>query len=207
DKLAYNGYFYNFTKVEIGKKYWRCNKRGCTSILKTNMTNELVELPVHKHVRDEAKYYRTLLKDKIKQRALHSDESNRNVVLNVLKDNLDLKIPLDLKDCNDFVSKERKINNFTISKDYDIPPELQVAVENKQFLFYDSGIKDKDRVIIFTTEENLRYIEHSSILICDGTFKTCPTCFDQLFTVQCKLNDMFFTFDVLLYEEQAGGLL
>lgn len=191
DKIAYEGFFYNFTHIEIGKKFWRCNKRGCTSILKTNMLNELVDLPVHKHLRDETKYFKTLLKQKMKYRALSSEESNRNVVLNVLKENLDSKIPLNLKDCNDFVHKERKNHNFTVLEGYDIPPELQVTVENKKFLFYDSGIKDENRVLIFTTEENIRYIEHSTILLCDGTFKTCPTSFDQLFTIQCKLRDMF----------------
>ncbi|KAF9763061.1 hypothetical protein NGRA_1539 [Nosema granulosis] len=91
DKMAYNGYFYNYTHTNMGIKYWRCNNRGCTSILKTNIRNELRDNGMHNHLTDKVKYYRTLLKQKMKTRALSSTESNRNVVLEVLKENVDVK--------------------------------------------------------------------------------------------------------------------
>lgn len=127
----------------------------------------------------------------MKDRSLSSVESNRNVVLEVLKENLDVKIPLDLKYMNDYVNKERRINNYTVVKDYDIPSELQVTVEKKQFLLYDSGIKDKNRVLIFSTEANIRHIKLSKVLICGGTFKAAPAGFEQLFTIQGRIRDMY----------------
>ncbi|KAF9762418.1 hypothetical protein NGRA_2028 [Nosema granulosis] len=107
----------------------------------------------------------------MKTRALSSTESNRNVVLEVLKENVDAKIPLNLKYFNTYVNKEPRNNNYTISKDCDISLELQVTVENKQFLLYDSGLKDKNREFIFSTEESIRHISLEKVLLCDGTFK------------------------------------
>ncbi|KAF9763390.1 hypothetical protein NGRA_1292 [Nosema granulosis] len=100
----------------------------------------------------------------MKKRALSSDESNRNVVLNVLKENLSIKVPLNLKKLNDYVHKERKTNNFTVTNNYDIPVELQETVGGKQFLMYDSALKDADRVVIFLTVENLKHVCTTKIM-------------------------------------------
>ncbi|KAG0423913.1 hypothetical protein DMUE_6119, partial [Dictyocoela muelleri] len=92
---------------------------------------------------------------------------------------------------NDLVTITRKNHNYTTIKDYDIPSELQKTNDDKQFLFFDSGMNDENRVIIFTTDSNLVHLENSQILICDGTFKSAPSSFEQIFTLQCKLRDMF----------------
>ncbi|KAF9761877.1 hypothetical protein NGRA_2360 [Nosema granulosis] len=134
EKIAYKGYFYNYTHTEIGIKVWRCNRRGCKSAMKTSLDNFLIDVEIHEHLKDDVKYFRTLLKEKMKKRALSSDESNRNVVLSVLKENLSIKVPPDLKKLNDYVHKERKTSNFTVTNNYDIPVELQETVGGKQFL-------------------------------------------------------------------------
>ncbi|KAF9763779.1 hypothetical protein NGRA_1045 [Nosema granulosis] len=177
----------------MGIKYWSCNKRGRTSILKTNIRNELRDNGMHNHLTDEVKYYRTLLKQKMKTRALSSTESNRNVVLEVLKENVDAKMPLDLKYLNTYVNKDPRNNNYTISKDCDISSELKVIVENNQFLLYDSGLKNKNSVFVFSTEENIRHISLEKVLLCDGTFKTPPPSgFEQIFTIEIKIRICFF---------------
>ncbi|KAG0434938.1 hypothetical protein DMUE_4967, partial [Dictyocoela muelleri] len=52
-------------------------------------------------------------------------------------------------------------------------------------------MNDENRVLIFTTEVNITHLEHSEVLICDGTFKSAPSCFEQIFTIQCRLRDMY----------------
>ncbi|KAG0437612.1 hypothetical protein DMUE_3596 [Dictyocoela muelleri] len=191
EKIAFESYFYNYTHTNLEIMYWRCNKRGCTSILKTNVANELIVLSVHNHLKDEIKYFRTMLKQKMSDRALSSNESSRNVVLGVLKDNQDMKVPVNIRKLNSFVGCVRRCNNFFIEKDYDIPVELQVSNNNKRFLLFDSGLKDENRVLIFSTDENIIHLVNSKILICDGTFKTSPSCFEQIFTLQVKLRGIY----------------
>ena len=42
---------------------------------------------------------------------------------------------------------------------------------------------DRDRILLFTTIANIRCLQQSSFWIMDGTFKTVPTLFRQLYTI------------------------
>ncbi|KAG0422861.1 hypothetical protein DMUE_6175, partial [Dictyocoela muelleri] len=87
------------------------------------------------------------------------------------------------------VNRIRKNNNLTITNFYDIPKELQITTRGKKFLFFDSGMEDPNRIIVFTTEENLEHFIFSKIVVCDGTFKSSPSNFEQLFTIQCIVRN------------------
>ena len=58
-----------------------------------------------------------------------------------------------------------------------IPVELQVTEKGDQFLAYDSGPDEEDRVLIFATETNLDLLETSQEWHADGTFKVSPNFF------------------------------
>jgi hypothetical protein len=184
NKIAYDGYLYNFKKINISKKTWRCNKRGCSSLLKNKLYSELIEVGTHNHIKDDIKYNRVLIKHKIKTRSIASSETPRQVVLNVLKKNKEVVIPLDLKKLNNVVNNERKDYNLLLKK---VMIYLQITNENKNFLQYDSGTKDENRILIFKTDDNLKYLLYSRVLVCDGTFKSAPTNFEQLFIIQEKI--------------------
>ena len=52
----------------------------------------------------------------------------------------------------ELVKATRKKNNLTFNKDYDILGELQKTSKNKEFLYYDFGMMDENRIVIFTTD-------------------------------------------------------
>ena len=52
----------------------------------------------------------------------------------------------------------------------------------KEFLIYDS-VPGSDRILMFGTEENKHILTISSIWMADGTFKTVPSLFAQLYTI------------------------
>ena len=79
----------------------------------------------------------------------------------------------------------RRKNNYTFNIYNDIPIELAVPKKDKEFLFFDSGMKDDDKIVVFTKEENLEHFINCKTVICDGTFKSSPSNFEQLFTLQC----------------------
>lgn len=79
----------------------------------------------------------------------------------------------------------------------ELPPPLPTTLENliipdddryrttaggSQFLLYDSG-PGNNRIIIFATEQNLRMLAQSRHWFADGTFKTAPPLFEQLYTI------------------------
>ena len=53
---------------------------------------------------------------------------------------------------------------------------------------YDSGSDDPDRFLLFTTEENLDILEVNTVWHADGTFKSCPSLFYQVYTVHAVMN-------------------
>jgi hypothetical protein len=52
----------------------------------------------------------------------------------------------------------------------------------EQFLIFDSGAS-QDRILLFSTENNLKLMDRSTNWLVDGTFKTVPSLFYQLFTI------------------------
>lgn len=49
-----------------------------------------------------------------------------------------------------------------------------------------------ERIIIFTTEENLMHLAHNGEWIRDGTFAVAPKNFEQLFKMQSRNNSKTF---------------
>jgi hypothetical protein len=49
-------------------------------------------------------------------------------------------------------------NNFTYGDEYDIPIEITTTFKGELFLHFDSGLDDVSRILIFTTDENLRHL-------------------------------------------------
>lgn len=68
-------------------------------------------------------------------------------------------------------------------EDLNIPQEYRMTLSGQQFLLYDSGSADSSRFLIFSTRRNLELLEFQKHWYCDGTFKTAPALFVQLFTI------------------------
>ncbi len=66
--------------------------------------------------------------------------------------------------------------------------ELQQTLRGENFLAFDSGSDDPDRFLLFTTEENLDILEVNTVWHADGTFKSCPSLFYQIYTVHAVMN-------------------
>lgn len=71
-----------------------------------------------------------------------------------------------------------------------IPDRYQVTLSDETFLIYDSAAGDaplldreEARVLVFATRRNLELLANSEAWYLDGTFKTAPTIFTQIFTI------------------------
>ncbi|GBC08554.1 hypothetical protein RclHR1_08200006 [Rhizophagus clarus] len=70
-----------------------------------------------------------------------------------------------------------------------IPENMKKTLDGSNFLIRDSTI-GCDRILNFTTVENLKQLEISPFWIMDGIFKTVPTIFKQLYTIHgCVGNE------------------
>ncbi|XP_077297552.1 aminopeptidase N-like [Arctopsyche grandis] len=70
--------------------------------------------------------------------------------------------------------------------DIDVPTEYQITGSTttpEQFLFWDSGSGSEERILMFTTRKNLEFLKSCQSILMDGTFKTAPPLFTQLYSI------------------------
>ncbi|XP_064632829.1 uncharacterized protein LOC135491100 [Lineus longissimus] len=65
----------------------------------------------------------------------------------------------------------------------EIPRHYQLTSDNNQFLQFDSGVGDWNRILLFASGNGLDMLHNSPHWAADGTFKTVPEIFFQLYTV------------------------
>lgn len=76
-------------------------------------------------------------------------------------------------------------------EDLIIPERYSVTVSGTKFLLKDINItrtKQNDHILIFSTNANLNYLRSSNEIYADGTLKTVPTLFYQLYSIHGSLN-------------------
>ena len=64
---------------------------------------------------------------------------------------------------------------------------MQKTLNGSNFLIKDLIIND-DRILVFTTIADIMHLSQSSFWIMDGTFKTVPTIFKQLYTIHGQVG-------------------
>jgi hypothetical protein len=85
------------------------------------------------------------------------------------------------------IQRLRKVSSAAPSnpeslEDLVIPASYQKSIANEDFLLFDSGSAN-DRILLFSTQENLRALHQSDHWYADGTFKCAPSLFTQLFSI------------------------
>ncbi|CAG8745632.1 3892_t:CDS:2, partial [Dentiscutata heterogama] len=63
-----------------------------------------------------------------------------------------------------------------------IPENMKTILNGLEFLISDSVV-GQGRILVFTTVDNVRHLSRSRFWLMDGTFKTVPTFFRQLYTI------------------------
>ncbi|CAF1133551.1 unnamed protein product [Rotaria sp. Silwood1] len=75
---------------------------------------------------------------------------------------------------------------------FDIPDSYHTTASGEKFLFCDTFIGRKKRMLLFGSPKQLELLFDSSIVLMDGTFSSTPPYFDQTFTLHCLKFDCRF---------------
>ncbi|KFD46117.1 hypothetical protein M514_13012 [Trichuris suis] len=195
--LHYKGYCYHFHSFTQDRRsrYWLCAERKvCNPHCTTNQDLENITI-IHDGTRDHqhnAGVEGQVRKTVNSLKRLAQDEPNatpsqilRRTVTGVHVQEVLLMLPKrnSLKRIVNRVQNRNRPPNPKSMRGIDLPLQYTVTKRGEPFLMHDSGSEDEERIVIFSTEENVAYLSASSTLFCDGTFKTAATQFTQLFTV------------------------
>ena len=86
--------------------------------------------------------------------------------------------------------RKRAGNPILVPQDrfFDIPPECQQTAASEAFLLHDTGNGD-DRMLVFATKEIIQLLAESQSWFMDGTLKTSPELFFQVYNIHsCTAN-------------------
>lgn len=66
----------------------------------------------------------------------------------------------------------------------EFPPDLCKTSNGENFLMFDSGVYDDNkRIVIFSSKTSLDFLATCETIHMDGTFKSCPQLFSQLYVI------------------------
>ena len=128
------------------------------------------------------------MKTRIKRKAIDSQDSSRIVgeSLQTISEGVAAELP-KLDSLKRSIQRQRvrhlaaPVQPATLEH-LNLPEEYQKTSKGEQFLLYDSG-SDTQRILIFGTERNLEMLKLSRIWLADGTFKTAPSLFTQVYVI------------------------
>lgn len=103
--------------------------------------------------------------------------------------------------CNQLYFVESTLNqsrrsitpNLPTSIDFDIPLKYKKTINGERYLLADRVQRCEgevvQRVIVFSTDEQLRTLFTSQHVMMDGTFHSCPRDFEQIYSIHAITND------------------
>ncbi|XP_055309109.1 uncharacterized protein LOC129572999, partial [Sitodiplosis mosellana] len=203
--IFYDGYKYRFDKVHNGTEYYFCDTartKGCSQRLHKPIDNDdprhFILKGSHIHSGDARKVNKKKVMTKLKDLSKNTKDTIRQVISKSIYDTskaTKAKLPTE-KLMAQMVSRYRRgsgvLKNPQNLSELVLEGEYAQTVNKKPFLLHDSmamvppeeieeGVRD--RVLIFTTSENLKFLSLCDEYFMDGTFSVTPPLFSQLYTL------------------------
>lgn len=198
-QLCIDGFIFSRNKTTGEKSYWECANRkhqkdtsACRAKAVTSGSNEtikLINITEHNHAPMAEAAHVKKARAEIKRMA----QSTKNKPCQILQQqhasqgdtSLDIAPSMPTKNAlRKVISRVRDTGRpepKTVAE-IDVPEDLRQTISGKKFLQRDIDVGD-DKVLIFTTDEDLRNMEKCAYWMADGTFKTAPKVFMQLFSI------------------------
>ena len=201
--LKIDGFLFVKDKQVDTKINWKCNKFAsyCKSRAITK-DGEVIKVPrEHNHSGDAVNAEVRSFMNRVKSNAKETRDSPQYVVstaASLLSESAAQSLPAISPIKRHFHNVRQRENaglaNPIHRREIILTNEQTKTNKGERFLLCDSGPYD-DRILIFSTRNNLSLLENSEHLQVDGTFKTVPQLFEQLFTVHAVKNN--FTIPVV----------
>ena len=191
--VAEDAYIYIIDRERAGKMYWRCEVKSCKGRVHTRHGSpEVIHTGSGHHhapVPGRGQALRVVSQMKDHAETSHSDPP-RNIIasMEILPTPVAAQVP-KISNLSQTIRRHRN-KVLDVPKDpstrtgFQVPDEYTETTDGKQFLAHDSGSDDPSRILIFASPDGLQLLDRSQHLLGDGTFRTSPRAFFQIFTVQ-----------------------
>lgn len=184
-------FFYTDRKVD-SKIYWKCesyHKVKCAARMITLDDSVIKRSGTHNHLGDAAHVEKMQVMTTMRDAARRTRDAPHYIISNVVS-GVSQAAASRLGKVSSMKRTIRKIRTrdevapaLPIRRsDIVFPQEYKITKNGEDFLMFDSGL-DEDRILMFCTRRNLQLLAQADHWYADGTFKTVPHLFCQLYTL------------------------
>lgn len=192
-----DGYRYRHARLNAdGSNSWRCVVPTCAGRIKRYPDASENVVTDHNHAPNPAANEMETVKAKMRQRALDGMGRPRHVIQQTTSGiSLEAASLLPSYAASQRMIERKRKRNYVGNaaprsrQEIAIPDELLRTTRGDNFLLWDSGPEDENRIIVFGTERNMDLLEENRHWFVDGTFKVAPELFMQLFTIHALLDN------------------
>lgn len=196
--LMINGYMYRLDRTSTKAKTWRCTRRDCNARCKTTVDNKNIVF-IKEHSDHEVKNEKQLAVDEFRKRCKRRGADDiferpaKLMRLELPQDN-ELIDSTDMERVRKAVYQERRKQLPKLPKDraetHSIVDEQDMrSCRNENMIHVNDAEKG---IIIITTKSNMVLLcDRDSRVFGDGTFKTCPRHFLQMYTLHALKADTY----------------
>ena len=200
DKVIFEGYVYvkqknlanDVVSFECEK---RRNKAECKAKIKIRGEVLVGWFNEHSHGPDPA--WQEVLKavQRMKRQAEETEEAPQQIItqsVSTITDDAKAKLPTVHHLRRNVRRHRQAVNNplpVPLNVDEVVIQIVTVTDDSQDFLLFDTGSDNNNRMLIFGTHDNIRLLETTAHWFLDGSFKTAPVLFFQLYTVHALVNE------------------
>lgn len=195
--LKFDGFLFSKEKFGNNKVIWKCVEysKGCRGRCHTR-EDAVVTFTGHNHIPNIAKILAKDVQARVRNLAENSVMTTRDVLISATQnvENAVIGQLPSIPSMKKTVQNIRKRANGFLPipqslQELNIPEEFRV-LNREEFLLFDSGKEDEGRILIFSTNRNLEILSESVNWYGDGTFKTTPPLFTQLYSLHVIKNNV-----------------
>lgn len=186
--------------------FYRCRIRTCPGSIFLDTLNEVEVLTIHNHPNVAVEIERLKIIRRIKSRATATEERS-NIIISRELQNINANEVLTelpaLKSLNRIIGRERtRENNLSEWSYEDIPECLKFDSHGNPFLVFDSGFNDINRIVVFSNFKKQSFISKASIIMIDGTFRSCPYSFYQVLIIYAEFFSKYYPIYYILLKNK-----
>ena len=196
-KLIDNSHLFVKEKTSGKKTVWKCDQfytRKCHARVHTNNKSIIKRQREHNHAGDIARFEAVKVINVTKEKAITTQTTTHCIVTQVYVGVSQavagqLPTPQNLKrNIRNARNVVAQVSANPVSLlELSIPSKYRITHSNEPFLLFDSD-DGSDRIIIFSTLRNPQLLSNTSNWYADGTFKTAPPLFNQIYSIHGIVN-------------------
>ncbi|XP_030072563.1 FLYWCH-type zinc finger-containing protein 1 [Microcaecilia unicolor] len=193
--LLKDGYRYRKVRINVdGSVSWLCLENFCKGRIRLQGETVFI-VSEHNHAPDVSKNEALRSVVEMRRRAEHGMEKPMQIIqqcTNGISLESAVHLPAYVALQRAIERRRRRVCHPYVDPrsvgEIDIPSGLCSTFRKSNFLLWDSGVGDDNRILMFGTMENLQILEENNHWFIDGTFKISPELFFQVFSIHALVD-------------------